>query len=709
MLTNLPPLLKLDDLTLDTVQQVLRRGDEQISLEPRIFDVLCYLLVHRERFVSLQELHEQVWSGRVVSDTAVRRTISKLRLALADTDTNEPRYIKSLMKRGYQLICSVETIAVDSDAAEQVEAVFLNKPTVANADNATKSLNVLAPDKQRYLLLLLLSFVVVVLIAITFLGFNNTTLISQPDSIASQSAERITFSPGQKVDLAISSNGQVIVFTGNDGFYDAWRLFFYDRESGQTTLIPTAGGNSISSVSFIEQDQRIAYVDSTFGNSAIYALDINANKAAELLLDNFFAIGSLLYHPSSNSLIFGGTKQQGDNGHFYRLDLANGSYEQITFSSQAHVMDLAGSLSPDQLKLLIIRYQLGNHQPVLQIYRLADRELLIEYELAFLVQQSHWLDDEQVLLLTRDGSLEHITLNSGVTKPWLLNVEQPLRRFVLHQNDIYGISRGAIERHFVEADWPDRKNMKLFPSAQTISAHYQKDGSNLWIIQSKQGGFNLSSYDPIQFKERFVFKQQTPFEYIDQHPDGDLLLLKSDNRLWLHNTLDNSRLAISMHGQIVERGYFSQSGKEIIFTVSKGGGWLSYRYILNSGMMVQFNRGYRVMYPWGDYFLAITAAGEISLLNSDFQQIADFPVLMVFDVPYLIQAYDDGVLISNMQMQQTKIWMLSNQLTLQNFDFPRNQLHPNVSIRADGKQLIYYGVSVGNDQVFRVDNTQAPD
>jgi len=62
-----------------------------------------------------------------------------------------------------------------------------------------------------------------------------------------------------------------------------------------------------------------------------------------------------------------------------------------------------------------------------------------------------------------------------------------------------------------------------------------------------------------------------------------------------------------------------------------------------------------------------------------------------------------------MQMQQTKIWMLSKQLTLQIFNFPRNQLHPNVSIRADGKQLIYYGVSVGKDQVFRVDNTQVHD
>ena len=48
------------DCEVDTVRFELRRGGERHHVEPQVFDVLLYLLEHRERVVSREELLAQV-------------------------------------------------------------------------------------------------------------------------------------------------------------------------------------------------------------------------------------------------------------------------------------------------------------------------------------------------------------------------------------------------------------------------------------------------------------------------------------------------------------------------------------------------------------------------------------------------------------------------------------------------------------------------
>ncbi|WP_299003555.1 winged helix-turn-helix domain-containing protein [uncultured Shewanella sp.] len=99
--------MQLGDYFLDRETMLLHCGDEEKAIEPKVYDVLMYLVENRQRHISITELHENVWKGRFVSDAAVRKIISKLRL-LFDDNHNEPKYIKSLSKRGYRLICHVD-------------------------------------------------------------------------------------------------------------------------------------------------------------------------------------------------------------------------------------------------------------------------------------------------------------------------------------------------------------------------------------------------------------------------------------------------------------------------------------------------------------------------------------------------------------------------------------------------------------------------
>lgn len=105
--------LIIGEYTFDSMQQSLIKEGNLYTLEPKCMQVLSYLIEQQPRIVSLEELHNNVWENQIVTDTAVRRVISKLRVALNDNDTKNPTYIKSVMKRGYQLIAEIKTQPIE--------------------------------------------------------------------------------------------------------------------------------------------------------------------------------------------------------------------------------------------------------------------------------------------------------------------------------------------------------------------------------------------------------------------------------------------------------------------------------------------------------------------------------------------------------------------------------------------------------------------
>ena len=56
-------LYHFNDFVLDTNRRELRRGDELISVEPQVFDLLEFLICSRERVVSRDDLLAAVWRG----------------------------------------------------------------------------------------------------------------------------------------------------------------------------------------------------------------------------------------------------------------------------------------------------------------------------------------------------------------------------------------------------------------------------------------------------------------------------------------------------------------------------------------------------------------------------------------------------------------------------------------------------------------------
>jgi DNA-binding winged helix-turn-helix (wHTH) protein/tetratricopeptide (TPR) repeat protein len=94
------------DFVLDTSRYNLRRGECEISLQPKVFDAILYLVENRDRVVRREELLDALWRGERVNDTAVRWVISRARKVLGqDPDSDYP--IETVHGRGYRFTAEV--------------------------------------------------------------------------------------------------------------------------------------------------------------------------------------------------------------------------------------------------------------------------------------------------------------------------------------------------------------------------------------------------------------------------------------------------------------------------------------------------------------------------------------------------------------------------------------------------------------------------
>jgi TolB-like protein/DNA-binding winged helix-turn-helix (wHTH) protein len=99
-------LYHFGDCVLDDQLYQLSRDGAPIEIEPKVFDVLAYLLHHHDRVVSKDELLEKLWPGQVVSETALTRCIVAARKAVGD-DGGKQQIIKTQHGRGYRFIAEV--------------------------------------------------------------------------------------------------------------------------------------------------------------------------------------------------------------------------------------------------------------------------------------------------------------------------------------------------------------------------------------------------------------------------------------------------------------------------------------------------------------------------------------------------------------------------------------------------------------------------
>ena len=98
---------------IDCDKLELRREGMPVHIEPQVFDVLAYLVRHRNHVVSKDELIQAVWDGRAVSDDALTSRITSARRAIGDSG-KEQQLIRTIPRRGFRFIAEMRERADDT-------------------------------------------------------------------------------------------------------------------------------------------------------------------------------------------------------------------------------------------------------------------------------------------------------------------------------------------------------------------------------------------------------------------------------------------------------------------------------------------------------------------------------------------------------------------------------------------------------------------
>ena len=99
-------LYRFEKYVLDTDRRELRQGGDLVRLAPQVFDILVYLIHHRDRVISKDDLMAAVWGGRIVSESALTTRLNGARKAIGDSG-EEQRLIKTLPRRGVRFVGDV--------------------------------------------------------------------------------------------------------------------------------------------------------------------------------------------------------------------------------------------------------------------------------------------------------------------------------------------------------------------------------------------------------------------------------------------------------------------------------------------------------------------------------------------------------------------------------------------------------------------------
>ena len=87
------------------------------TLQPRPFDVLVYLIEHRDRVVSTDELLDHIWPDEFVQPGSLAAAVMRIRKALLDSDRDSGAIIRTHQGIGYRFAA-----ALDDDAARAMPA-----------------------------------------------------------------------------------------------------------------------------------------------------------------------------------------------------------------------------------------------------------------------------------------------------------------------------------------------------------------------------------------------------------------------------------------------------------------------------------------------------------------------------------------------------------------------------------------------------------
>ena len=114
--------VRFADFELDCTRFQLQRNGQPVRLEGVPLQLLVFLAEHSCQLVTREQIAEALWGKDVFVDveTGINTAVRKVRMALED-DSAQPRYLQTVVGRGYRFVAEIETLESAKPASFSAE------------------------------------------------------------------------------------------------------------------------------------------------------------------------------------------------------------------------------------------------------------------------------------------------------------------------------------------------------------------------------------------------------------------------------------------------------------------------------------------------------------------------------------------------------------------------------------------------------------
>ncbi|WP_299493935.1 winged helix-turn-helix domain-containing protein [uncultured Shewanella sp.] len=674
----------------DTQDRFLYLDNSIVSIEPKFIEVLDYLLNNHDRYITVQELHDNVWANRIVSDATVRRVISRLR-SILEADTSNPSIIKSISKRGYRIYFSadkhsssvIDTSPLTTQMSQTTNNTEGNPPlTPSNTQEQEqeqeqeqkiaeiKEVTPKKHDKKRsYLRLLTISIFMLVLML--SLKHSNGVYNIIKDNLYSQAQNHeISHTANSSINgsdqvlteiseiqlpmnaylLALSNDKKLIFYQilNPDNQYDT---YLKDLESGRAISIEKHSAR-IDYAAFTPTNQAILLSKNSLsakGTLEVWNIDDDLHlQNKQVLLDNIKGATAIVAISDNTALAALIDETEAVKSLFYKLGW-NGSgivnQQQITFNQNHYNIDYLGSLSHNRNLLAYIRIHELDYQQEIHVLDLVSKKIILRMPNSRSPKALTWLDDDNLLFLT-DSELMKINIHSQKKDILLANNHNKYRKVFSNQENIYLYIQKPLNKYYIELDLSKaaRSQTLVDRNLESVSLNYRAyQTQDYYEVIKVNGSYSLTQWHKNKHTDASILLQSLDkISLLPQSSTGQLLI-KLGERLTLFDLNSHEMNFISSEQENTGGAVFSNNGIDVLYAKKHNGAWAIFEYTVSSKTSRLLLKGYRDIKKAGTGYVVASADGRLFTLDSleskplalNVSLFMDFEPSWYVDLPYL--------------------------------------------------------------------------
>ena len=550
-------------------QQTLSSSSEMLQLEPMMVELLAYFCRHPNEIISVDQLIDQVWQGRVVTDNAVSRLITKLRRAFAD-DARQPKFIATFPKKGYKFVARVTTVNEHDKQA-----------LVPDGEQAQRAETDEKPAETGWSVLKL-PIVAVIFALVVVLVFWQAWQTPRPSATF---ARALTSMDGNEVFPSFSADGRRMAFMSVKA--QRLRLVIKDLYNGKTVEINHPDGLNTGPGDWSKQGDELVYLAASAQRCEYYIVEIKDLTPGEPRLIHRCPAGSygkILFTHNDQRVVFSENAGAGTPYSIYELDLSTQTKRRLNQPDLYLSGNSQFDLHPHENKLLISSPDKQQWEGFYALELTTNKLELLFKQDAYICCGIWDHAGENVILMGEHPAYQLLSYDlSGKNKQVIFSGSRRIslpRRFNNQTDYVFLSGDKHTDIHILDLDSGETGSIAN-DTVDELLATFSTNHQSIGYISMASGKEQVWEYDRLSGERRKITSFTDNRHYLDLHwsPDDRYIAGLTFNELHLINATTGEVTVVDFP-QTEIRGVSFKSASELSFSAKEGERWRVYTYHL---------------------------------------------------------------------------------------------------------------------------------